>query len=795
MNPYFGPKHVRILLRRLVCACCLVAAQQVLVGQQEVEDYDIIASDELFQEAAEIIRSGTSSRNLRIAADLMKKAAVAGNPRAQYQLGLFYESGLGVRRSPKMAMKWFNASSGHRYPSAMYRVAIASMYGDGLALDREKAKELFSQIVSPTIALWIDVEEYGVNRRLKAESAFYLALIDVMAFGVDGNDSQKSRAVELLEKASRAGSENATVYLAMEYIVGNIVEADLVKGKEYLERYHLMLSDASRRLFEGVILGEGRVMTGLGNRDRNPGDVINAYLHEMIYRSIYQAAVMLLNEIGEETVEGVGTVLDMLQIAVDGGFVEAKGLLGILYCISSEPWRNYDKGYEYLSEAAGRDPRLAEYNLGVLFWRGLGVEEDRDVAHSHFLRASVAGVYAAQLVLDGDLEPVLMQSKDLLELCLEGRKERDPRALYSYTVREELGWGVSRVTYEYTLFDNYMKVARMGNAAAMAEVGERFFRGRGTARDDAKALDWLTRGTEQPKALFRLGYMYQNGLGVSVDLEKAFDFYQRSSDKGHVIAKSNLASMYYNGEYVEKDPAMAVSLWKDSTDAGYGMAFGNLGVAYHFGKGVEKNMEKAVEMYSKAAELGNINAAKTLVKLFELGKEVDKNLAESTYWMEKAGEAGDSYFMLTVAKRYQEGKVVPEDYAKALYWASSYLRASGAKPIRSEYNAYLVIADALATPDWFGYDPKAARKMYRDLERFGWWDSQFMLAKHYKSGALGDKVKNNAFSLFAKITKNLKPGDPFYSESAYELSRCYEEGDSQRCGKCHCLLRTGYFLL
>ena len=63
--------------------------------------------------------------------------------------------------------------------------------------------------------------------------------------------------------------------------------------------------------------------------------------------------------------------------------------------------------------------------------------------------------------------------------------------------------------------------------------------------------------------------MYENGIGVKQDYDKAIFWYTEAAKQGDTNAQNNLGLMYENGD------------------------------------GVEKNLEKAIYWYNKAIELGN----------------------------------------------------------------------------------------------------------------------------------------------------------------------------------------------
>ena len=72
----------------------------------------------------------------------------------------------------------------------------------------------------------------------------------------------------------------------------------------------------------------------------------------------------------------------------------------------------------------------------------------------------------------------------------------------------------------------------------------------------AEAIKWFEKAANQENtdALFMLGAIYQNGMGVSVNLNKAANLYQKASNKGDIAATRELGTMYLLGNGVVKNP-------------------------------------------------------------------------------------------------------------------------------------------------------------------------------------------------------------------------------------------------
>jgi TPR repeat protein len=141
-------------------------------------------------------------------------------------------------------------------------------------------------------------------------------------------------------------------------------------------------------------------------------------------------------------------------------------------------------------------------------------------------------------------------------------------------------------------------------------------------------------------SMFRMGYLYANGLGVAKDDAQAAGWYRKGADAGNPKAMTYLGGLYYNGQGVAKDYAQFASWFRKAADAGDPVGMFGLGQAYYNGVGVAQDVAQAASWYRKSADAGNDNAMCNLADLYEKGVGVEKNLQQATFWYRKAAEAG-----------------------------------------------------------------------------------------------------------------------------------------------------------
>jgi uncharacterized protein (TIGR02145 family) len=142
--------------------------------------------------------------------------------------------------------------------------------------------------------------------------------------------------------------------------------------------------------------------------------------------------------------------------------------------------------------------------------------------------------------------------------------------------------------------------------------------------DYAKAREWYAKAAEKDNtdAIHYLGWMYQNGQGVTQDYAKAHEYYAKAAKAGYAASMNNLGYLYENGLSVTRDYAKAREWYVKAAEKGNATAMNNLGYIYKEGVGVTQDYAKARQWYAKAADAGNEVAKEKI-------KEIDKLLAQN----------------------------------------------------------------------------------------------------------------------------------------------------------------------
>jgi len=78
-----------------------------------------------------------------------------------------------------------------------------------------------------------------------------------------------------------------------------------------------------------------------------------------------------------------------------------------------------------------------------------------------------------------------------------------------------------------------------------------------------KAIELYTQAmyAKNYKAELNLAYMYNQGIGITVNYTKAFNLYKKAYQDGSKLASYDIAAMYYLGQGVSKNYQKAIKWW------------------------------------------------------------------------------------------------------------------------------------------------------------------------------------------------------------------------------------------
>ncbi len=159
------------------------------------------------------------------------------------------------------------------------------------------------------------------------------------------------------------------------------------------------------------------------------------------------------------------------------------------------------------------------------------------------------------------------------------------------------------------------------------------------------------------RACSALGYAYNFGQGLDVDLPRAARLYDRACEAGNMLGCFNLGEMYRVGESGGIDILRAVSLYDRACDGGYMPGCNNLGWMLHNGPGlaVEIDLVRAASLYDRACNGGELRGCSNLAEMYRKGHNFEANFARAFDLHDLACKGGDMFGCLNLGRMYQAG--------------------------------------------------------------------------------------------------------------------------------------------
>ena len=155
---------------------------------------------------------------------------------------------------------------------------------------------------------------------------------------------------------------------------------------------------------------------------------------------------------------------------------------------------------------------------------------------------------------------------------------------------------------DHYVFKEMLPLAEKGDPEALYYVGMLYQEGLGVDQDYKKAFEWFQKSAaaNDPLGAFKVAcYYHSQGEGiVTDDPGKAFEYDMVAAKAGYAPAQFDIGNFYYDeGNFPE-----AVKWWKVSADQGFPRALFNLSTVYFQGKAVAQDLPLAYA-YFKLSKL------------------------------------------------------------------------------------------------------------------------------------------------------------------------------------------------
>lgn len=271
--------------------------------------------------------------------------------------------------------------------------------------------------------------------------------------------------------------------------------------------------------------------------------------------------------------------------------------------------------YWFMKSAEAGNPR-AKVQIGLLYWDGLGLEQNDAEAFRWFKEGADEGAWSGL--------------RNLALCYFDGRGcKKDLKKAFDLVYKAAKQKPINLEQKEI-----------LANSKAI--LGNYYYYGWGVEKNVSTAIELWNSAAEagDGDALAQMGWLFHEGKHVRQDYEKAFEFYSKAVKKENPSAQNNLADLYVDGLGVTKNYSEAYRLYFLSALQTNIIAYTNLGLCYAFGRGVKQDYSEALKWYYKGAQAGDAAAQYNLAELYRTGAGVEKNLNLAREWYQSAADQG-----------------------------------------------------------------------------------------------------------------------------------------------------------
>ncbi|OAQ66867.1 ubiquitin-protein ligase Sel1/Ubx2 [Pochonia chlamydosporia 170] len=500
-------------------------------------------------------------------------ASSHGNTTAQYMLGLFHSTGIGnvVPRDQAKALLYYTFAAIRGDARAEMATAFRHHIGIGASKSCEVAVKYYKRVADKAIqwhrsgppggVTWIyqgwriaddDGGVYGEGASA-ASSGMNARKISVHS---DAN-AAISDVIEYLDLMSQKGDIKASLNLGRIFYDGQRgLEHDFDLAKKYFFLVASRYWKRDGRLVDNVKPGADKVAAkaaGFIGRMYLRGDGLpqnferakvwferGAKLKDA--QSQYGIGLMLLNGLGGK--EDIKRASELFQLAAAADYAPAQVEIGRLYLDQGEA-EDLRVANNFFELAARYGNIEAHYYLAEMIYHGVGRERTCNMALGYYKHVAekaeplVSSWADANDAYDsGDYEVAFLEYLMAAEQGYERAQNNVAYMLDMIESKKRSSRWLGKTQTEGTVLDNpslalihWTRSSRQSNIDSLVKMGDYYFYGIGTEVDVGKAVQCYTGASEysqSAQALFNLGWMHENGIGLEQDFHLAKRYYDQA---------------------------------------------------------------------------------------------------------------------------------------------------------------------------------------------------------------------------------------------------------------------------
>lgn len=317
-------------------------------------------------------------------------------------------------------------------------------------------------------------------------------------------------------------------------------------------------------------------------------------------------------------------------------------------------------------------------------------------------------------------------------------------------------------------FEWFERSAKQKNKFAQFSLANLYYYGSGVEKDLSQAFLWYQRSSSQgqPYAAYSIAQMYRYGEYVTKDNDTAQRYYKQalsgflkieSDDMANDDLFYKLGQMFNLGLGTDSDVTKAIKYFKRSAEMNNKNGLFEYGKALLIGEHIPQDTDSALKILEKAVKLKNSNAKRFLALEYISGEHLEQDFEKGIALLTECADSGDVIACYRLGKIYLESEIMPQNLDKA----EKYL-------LLAEDNEYTQYALAKLYLQEEKYDIQKAVNYFENCADKNHWAS-YQLGRIYLFGAEGlTKDKEQAIEWF---TKSANDGNEYAQAILDEISK------------------------
>lgn len=551
-----------------------------------------------------------------------------GYPQGQFQLGLMYQLGIGVKKNIEEAVKYYQLAATQNNAKAQYALALLALTGKGIDKDYKEAED------------WLTKSALSGN-----VDAQYL-LGQLYEFGYGESDSKNYIAKDLVAAKTMYGlaatndSTKAQYSLAQLYISGLLSQKNAQDQMKNFQMAYALFKQASATIPEAKLDLAFFYLNAkqLQENQQWAFTVANDQISANKENAQEKTLLTFLREHGMDSTQNKNEILTLYKQLADA----REPIFTKQGYKSDQQWAFAIANKESFST---KENETAKLLLALMYDRGIGTPENKNEALVLYKQLAEAG------------EPIALYIMGSKYGLGDGVKKSETlaRDYLRKAAASDLGfanYNLAVLNYQQNDLNNFLDLLNIaksqGYQSADILIADYYLTHDGDADEKEKAVRTYQNlaNAGNVTAQIKLAYMYQNGIYFPVNYQTAFTWYQKAADNNNALAQYALGEMYQLGQGIDRDLALAISWYKKAaaqnfTPAQVALGFinevdqkdysqarlwyqlaakngkspiaeYNLGLLYEYGKGTVADLEAAKTLYQQAASKGFQAAATAL---------------------------------------------------------------------------------------------------------------------------------------------------------------------------------------